>query len=324
MESLSLLEFKTIKENTNKQKINYYNASGFVSSKNEINDITNIFSEGKYKIETLFTIIYLYDYMCDSASRDFIAMYGGELHKKTSSNITILTYFSTDTAMKWPNVYNRDKIRCNDDNDPAKVMKIVNNLKETYNVQNLPAMVIIKKDESFILPIEGSNKEIIKRYFYDVIKKIDEHCEEDISVIKDYIIGPNLDTLKNKKNNKISVSEFICKLVDDEGYRLDDLALEMGISVKTLYNKREKVNDNKFTRDECFFIAIRFGIGIAKLQWLLREYNNVEIGMGGRDGVLYNAIIAGRKGEDELLKINDILVKKYGKGIINEKSILLE
>lgn len=324
MESLSLLEFKTKKENTNKQKINYYNASGFVSSKNEINDITNIFSEGKYKIETAFTIIYLYDYMCDSASRDFIAMYGGELHKKTSSNITILTYFSTDTAMKWPNVYNRDKIRSNDDNDPAKVMKIVNNLQETYNVQNLPAMVIIKKDESFVLPIEGSNKEIIKKYFYDVIKKIDEHCEQDISVIKNYIIGPNEDALKNKKKEKINVSDFIQELVDNEGYILDDLALEMGISVRTLYNKREKIKESKFTRDECFFIAIRFGIGINKLQWLLREYNNVEIGMGGRDGIIYKALIDGRKGINDIMNINNILIRNYGDGIINEKSILLE
>ena len=338
MESLSIMEFRQVNEKPTQSKYNISDMFGFVISvdktKLQVNDITNSFYQGEYDIKTKYAIIYLYDFMNDNESKDFIAMYGGELHNKTSANITVLTYFSTDTAKKWSNVYNEDKIRCGDDIPASKIMETINTFKNAYNVNKLPAMVIIKRDkslneESFILPLENFNKINIKRCFDDVIKKIDSHCGDDFSVIRDYILGPDGTIIKSKQLSNMKVQEYIKHLVDDEAkvikYGLDYLAVELGISTRTLYNKMHKVNSSCFTRDECFFIALRFGVSIPKLNSILRNYNHVEIGMGGRDGVIYKALIDGKKGEEDLIEINKIIEKKYGlgAGIINNKISLI-
>lgn len=342
MENLSLLEIKSVKEKNNKSSLDYNyansNAFGFLTAvksnnlvyKTRINDITDSFYQGNYDINTDYTIIYLYDYQSDGESKDFIAMWGGELHSKTSSNITVLTYFSTEVAKNWQNVHNRNKIGYGDNNDPLKVTLTIDFLKREYGVSKLPSIVIVKTDESkneesFVLPLDGLKKEAIKDLFFDVIDRIDKHCEEEFDVIKDSILGPDGLITKGRTINNIRIEEFFDDLLkkDPDINARSDLADEMGIDTKTLYNKILKRN-GKLTRDECFFIAVRFGLSIKKLNWLLRDNDHTDIGMGGRDGIIYKALIDKTTGLDNVYKVNDLLIKSNEKGIISEKSYLLK
>ena len=340
MENLSLIEFKRVldeKQFNEPFTTNLISTMSFITTtsrnqysdyKDETNDVTSLFYQGKYEFKTDYSIIYLYDYMNDNESKDFIEMYGGQLHNKTSSNITILTYFSTYTASKWVNVHNRNKIGYGEDNNASQVMETMNYLKKAYHVEKLPAMIIMKidkdkKEESFCISLDDCNKNTIRQAFLNVIKKIDDHCEEDFEVVRDSISGRNKAILKSKTMQELQMSEFISKMIKDEKESRYSLSLDMGISERTLYNKIYKQENGLFTRDECFFLAIRFGLSVPKLNKLLRDNDHVDLAMEGRDGYIFKTLVNNEKGRDKVREIHYLLISKGEKGLLNSKSELL-
>lgn len=117
---LSIFEFRNKKEdrlddyflNSN----NFNNSFGFffynpiISKKNNYIDVTQEIIQKTYGLKSKFTLLYLYDIDRDKEAKKFIKDYGGNLHNKTSLQITILTYFTKQDIDSWRNIYYRKEL----------------------------------------------------------------------------------------------------------------------------------------------------------------------------------------------------------------------
>ncbi len=298
MIDLSLIEMNSAEEESFSASPRSFGAFGFMTSaslysyKNEVLDVTKEIVKGKYDLKNKFTIIFLYDFLNDDVSREFIATYGGKLHNYSSASINILTYFSSDMVKRWSNVQNRECIAYDDDHNGSKVLELINNLQKAYKVNHLPSIVVIKKEkekeESFVLDLSIYNKkkEDLYKIFKDVMEKTNDYCEDDFSILARNVVGDSY-VEKGNTMSYFNTSNYIADLVKEENkkskYNLYDLALDLGISERGLRDKRAK---DTFTRDECFYIAIKFSIDIEDLNELLRVNNQREIALAGRDGII--------------------------------------
>lgn len=304
MENLSFVELKVKKKKEKLSNENFTKDSfSFIDStkdiKTEAIDITNKMANGEYNFKTKYTIIFLYEYFKDEESRNFIKFYGGKLHNRSSANITILTYYSPD--MGWDNVQYKEKLQYDRFQNNEKIEALIKNLRKVYNVEELPAIVVVKKGSKEYCSINLSNykKDDMYDAFNDFIEIINDNCEEDFSRIINKLSGSASTTNTSINSYRFNTDEFIHDLIKEEDkeyqesqisrcrYTLDNLADEMNISVKTLYNKRTK---NTFTRDECFYLIIRFNQSIFELKDLLIANNHQELGYKGRDGIIRECI----------------------------------
>ncbi len=255
----------------------------------------------RYEPKTPYTVIFLYDFIEDSESRDFVSLYGGKLHNRSSAGVTILTFFSSYMADNWSNVQLRDEIRPGEDDNSAVWRANLILLKNMYQVKKLPAMVLVKKENngtesSCVVDFSGFKKDGMYKTVEQVIDTINDNFENDFSVLASKICGPDSKITHDKGLSSRTAYDFIGKLVKEEkkktgrSYTQDDLAGELGISRRTLTNKR---SDLSFTRDECFMIALRFALEPEKLNELLWVNGQQELGIAGRDGIIRLCLLNG-------------------------------
>lgn len=323
MVNLSLIEIRR-EEKENKEEKNfvldkplYFNfmTTPVNISKTSIYDVTDRVYLGRYEFALEYNILFLYDFISDHECRDFLVEYGATLHNESSANISILTYFTSLTVNKWTNVYHRDKIRTSDNYDAQKIMQSIHDLQRMYHVGKLPALVVIKVNDDYnedicVVSLDGLDKKAIYKTFIDTMDIISKHCEEGFDEIKSRINGERVPSQK-KSINKFSTYEFIYDLVKkenkrlkDENYNQEDLASELGFTTKTLLNKR---TNNTFDREELLYIAIRFHISLNDLNRLLRANNHLDLGMGGRDGVIRRALLC----QKSIIETNYLLMKEH-------------
>jgi len=285
------------------------------NSNPNIKDISDKMIAGKYDIKSNFAILYLYDITSDSTSTKFVSEFGGRLHNLSSSNVSIITYYSLDMVNNWSNVQFREKIKC-EQNKSFFILNMVDEFKRLYDVEKLPAMVVIKnnkngEEESCNIDLSiYKDVDIIYSVFEDVIKTINDNCEQDFTSIAFKLCGTDANIKNSHNMSNFNTYNYVADLVKNEcrerniKYTQTDLAEELGICVRGLRNKR---NGNSFTRDECLYLAIRFGISIQELNSLLRQNNNADLGMNGRDGLIRNCLLSGF----DVYQTDDQL-KRYG------------
>ena len=320
MESLSFVEFCHVREKKQKSFTNYNMCNTFslvvnVPSDNGIRDITYRISSGDYYFKPGYTLLYLYDFMEDDESRDFLKFYGGNLHRETSANISIVTYYTKQMVDEWTNIPYRELLSGSDEGDYNQIIDKVKVLKDLYNVKKLPALVVIKNndelDESCVIEVAGLKRNGIYNMVMGVIRMILNNYEEDFSVLTDKLEGREYS--KNKNIEKFSTYNFIASLVKKDKFcTLTTLANDLHIDVKTLYNKRVSAT---FTRDECLFIGARFGITVSELNKLLKENGRQELGFAGRDGLVRKALI----NDQGLYELIDELEKNGFDGLLKNE-----
>ncbi|MCQ2555545.1 MAG: hypothetical protein MJ171_07830 [Clostridia bacterium] len=264
--------------------------------------VTDTLLSGHYDLKTRFTLLYLYDYMNDKNSINFVTFYGGKLHNLSSSNVTILTYYSDDMKETWSNVQHREKLYEGADRNNSRLYAVTEDLKRIYRIRELPALILIMQHEDgsenhLIIDIPDNFSSItLFMLFSDLINIINDNCEESFDVISEKICGPGINLQMGNHMSRLNTKNYIASLVKDKSRKTDypytqsDLAYELGISERTLRNKR---NSNTFTRDECIYIAVRFGISVQDLNALLRANDHAELGLNNRDGVIRNCILSG-------------------------------
>ncbi len=328
---LSLIELNSAKTSKKSESsLTYLNSDGhfdFISAatfdkhncnneETSVSDVTKKIFKGKYGLNNKYTILFLYDFFEDGISRDFIATYGGKLHNSSSLNISVLTYFTSMMVKGWENVQFREEINCFGDEDAYQVINLIKHLQEAYKVPTLPAIVLIKKgnnekEESLNIDMSSyKKKEDMYAVFKELFEKINDNCEEDFSVIARKILGYEAKISKEPTMSCFNTCNYVADLVKQErNYNMIDLAIDLGISERTLRNKR---NDDSFTRNECLFIAIRFGIDIKDLNELLRVNNHHELALEGRDGIVRRCLFDG----DDIYQADRMLKEKGYKGII--------
>lgn len=318
MVSLSLVEFKSEKNKNKRVNNSIYEEPGtskhfcYISpiSLNKENgqseytqktkDVTIDALNNGIFLKSKYTIIYLYDFPNDKVSYEFVENYGGKLHNLSSLNVTIMTYFESFMVNSWTNVHFRDEIRLVP-NNYERMLSLIQEVKETFEVKNMPAMIIIKKganvDHYFNIELSDFQPLDIYNLFKEVINIINENCDCSFKDISKKISGKKT-PVKNKtiKLHRMNTFDFIKDLVDRERnlkggkYNLEYLADRMGIDRRTLINKR---SSNSFTRDECFFIAFEFGISIIELNELLRLNWHPKISEDPRDQLIEKCLYEG-------------------------------
>lgn len=327
MVNISLVEFKTSRQTQEKPRMtnswlaNTNSSYGFITStttiqKTEVRDVTDKIAAGKYGLDTTFAIIYLYEFLEDPTSRSFLETYGGKLHNLSSANVTILTYFDEYVVSRWSNVQNRESIRPATRTDGVKAEILVQKLKKAYNINSLPALVIIKQDrngneESFVLDAGNYNIDELYNIFKEIIDIINDHCEEDFSVIKNSIQDNTTEIDNGNYFNDYNTELFIDNLLYENNLRKCDLAAELGVDVKTLYNKRK---NNSFTREECLYIGVRYCVPIEQLNRFLMSNRFAPLAFDGGDGIIRRAI----SNKDDVYDVNELLISNGCKAIIKE------
>lgn len=326
MENLSLIEIRSVSNSNQKLNVSFStpNRQGrhVVGPyyKRPVKDVTEIIQKGQYGLKTKFTIIYLYDIQNDQAGREFLTTYGWQIHNNSSANIRILTYFTEHMAEKWSNVQHRNLLDPDKNSDPHKVLDIIKNMQIEYGVKTLPSMVVIKKDnldkeESCYISLSQYDKEGLKKVFTEVMDIINDHCDQDFKVISLKISGNDVKISTTSNMNNLNTCNYISMLVKKESqcgpsrYTQYNLASELDIDPKTLYNKRL---DNSFTRDELLYLAVRFHMSIDDLNEFLRQNNHIDLGFKGRDEIIRSALYYSRDLEDVERQLTD----KGHKGIM--------
>ena len=306
MVNIGLVEIKSkVVREMNYNSPTSFGVMGFVTNssfaskgtvKTDAKVVTDKINNGNYIIDTAYTIIYLYDPIGDNFSSRFISSYGGKLHNASSANITILTYFDGSEPNKWINVQQRDKIGNDPDCSPLRALEIMEEIKELYGVQKLPSMIIIKKDkqgneQSFNLDVSQYNiMEELYKSFREIMDTINDNCEDEFTVIEGKICGSRSKITMKNNMSIMNTHNFIKKLMSDNDYTEPMLAGELDIADRTL---RYKMTNNTFSRNECLYIAVRFGVPIPRLNELLRENGHLDLGHDRRDMIIRLALMNG-------------------------------
>lgn len=330
MFSLALVE---IKKNESKKNIkinklnNNYLTNDLVKSNSfiglydqkdfntEVIDVTKSITYGQYGLTTKYTLIFLYDYSKDEISREFIEEYGGKLHNASSLNFTILTYFEPFTAENWKNVQNRHLIfsgrKFESENDGGAVLKIVDKLKETFDVISLPAIIVVENDktfgqQSFNIYLNNSDTHRMYNNFLEIMNIINNNCESPLNTIIEKIPGCHSNTTSTNKIAEFNIAQFLRQLQGK--YRCDqvELAEMLGISDRTL---RDKILNNKFKRDECFKMALLSHCSVETLNKILsvQRRDNYPIYNTKRENIILDCLLNGysiKQTHEELINSN--------------------
>lgn len=276
-------------------------------------DVTDDLLKGRYGLNSEYTILYLYDIKKDPESIEFLDEYGGQIHNITSSNINVLTYFTSSTISGWKNVYHRETLENEAEKDDSRVTDAIRDLKDSYNVMNLPSMVVIKKDvddkeQSFIIDMLGYKKEAIHTKFVEVINVINDNCEEDIEVIQKKLTSSKTEIKDQSLMSNFNTFNYVENLIKAKrkfvsGYNQQSLSAVLGITDKTLRNKR---TNNSFKRDECIIIGLEFSITVDELNRLLTANERSQLSDSGRDAVFLKCL----KSKLSVVETNDELIDK--------------
>lgn len=283
------------------------------------NDVTFDILKGRYSLNSKYSIIYLYDVYNDDLSYNFLNIYGGKLHNESSLFITILTYFTEPMIKRWENVQYRNIIEPSEERE-VKVINNINKLREIYKVKNLPALIVVKQDEdneeSFVIDLSNyKNADGLYKTFSETINIVNNNCEEEFDKIAIKLNG--ISVSKNNNFSNINLSNYIYDLVKSESrnrrshYTQEDLAEDLGICVRTLSNKR---SENSFTRDECLYMGLKFGIDIPELNILLDINNHLRLGLSSRDGIIRKCLF----NKCDPYETDEILKKEGYHKLLNE------
>lgn len=275
-------------------------------------NVTKEILKGRYGLENRYTILYLYNIRKDPESIDFLDDYGGKIHNLTSLNISVLTYFTSSMIKRWTNIHYREELEKQSDTDDLKVLKTIRVLKNAYKVKSLPSMVVIKKDidekeESFNIDLSMYQKDEIYHKFTQVIDIINDNCEEDFETIEKKIDLSKTEITKESRMSDFNTFNYVEDLVKGQrkklrNYKQEDLAAILGITERTLRNKR---SNNTFTREECIIIGLEFSISVDELNLLLRKNERSDLSDRGRDKVIrkcLNSKLSIYEANDELIK----------------------
>lgn len=305
MENLSFLEISHVKE---KEKDIIGRLSGQscdnstmsflaqIPKKPGIRDITEEIYDNRFVYKPPYTIFFLYDFMNNDASRNFISVYGGELHKKTSMNISIVTYYTTRMVENWSNIPYRETVRGAEQRDYNNIMNKIRSLQSDFNISYLPALVVVNNNDTSYnnycsVYLSDLNKDEIYDVMIGVINIINNNYEADFQEIKRMIKG-DIEEVNEEDIYEKSTFSVTKSLAKKCGIRLDNLAQEMGIDVKTFYNKRK---NRSLTRDEILYMGLKLGITVNELDFLLHDNNQQKLGYDGRDGDIRIALSRGYK-----------------------------
>ena len=95
-----------------------------------------------------------------------------------------------------------------------------------------------------------------------------------------------------KRMDDLNLQIYLKDLIDSEKennrkYNFTSLARELNINERTLRNKKA---NNTFKKDECIYIALRFGLSVGELNRLLVQNNCDRLSALGRDGAIMNCL----------------------------------
>lgn len=197
--------------------------------------------------------------------------------------------------------------------DDSRVTDAIRDLKDSYNVMNLPSMVVIKKDaddkeQSFIIDMLGYKKEDIHTKFVEVINVINDNCEVDFEVIQKKLTSSKTEIKDQSLMSNFNTFCYVEDLVKAKrkfvsGYNQQSLSAVLGITDKTLRNKRA---NNSFKRDECIIIGLEFSITVDELNRLLTANERSQLSDSGRDAVFLKCL----KSKLSVVETNDELIDK--------------
>lgn len=285
-------------------------------------DVTDDIQKGKYGFQSRYTILYLYDIKNDPESILFLDEYGGKIHNGTSSNVSVLTYFTSFMIKRWKNIHYREKLEKEVDDNETDVMNTINALKNAYDIKSLPSMVVIKKDidgneESFNIDLSKHQKDEIYHKFMQVIDVINDNCEEDFITIEKKIDLSTTNITKANIMSDFNTYNYVEDLVKGQrkiirNYNQQSLAAILGCTERTLRNKRAQ---NSFTRDECIIIGLEFSISVDELNVLLRANEKPDLSDNEKDEIIRRCLSSSLS----LDKTNDELIKNGYKSLIPMK-----
>ncbi len=258
-------------------------------------DVTSLWSKGRYKFDTPYFLFFLYD-LCDTESFDFISHCGGLLNNLSSSNVTILTFFEKSMVNDWKNVQHRSKIVCNDQVDSLKTQATLDDLKARFNVVSLPSLILVKEEEdgdkSLLIPFKKASPSAMYGFFENVIKIINDCCEEDFSYLSKKLLGEDAPKIEKDAFLDVGDASYLYNFLDEIREKNKSLGISsicdyLHVCRKTFYNKR--INGT-FTRDECLKLGILLGLDDANLNKLLRLNKQSDLTLSEKDLKVKEAI----------------------------------
>ncbi len=271
----------------------------------DIDDVTDEIIKNTYTTECKYTLIYLYDYIRDAKSIEFLEKYGARLHNLTSANISILTFLDESITDSWKNISNRNKLNPIDYDD-QDVIRTINKLKRAFKVNQLPSLILVcnsllKDDVSISLEgYEGKN-------IYDLFKEINnivlENYEESFAKIRDKIKTANNNIKRINEIHQFNNSNFINKLLKESDIHQEDLSQDLCISDRTL---RNKIANSNFNKEEIIFMAFKFKLDLFTLNKLLNANGRSSLGGNKREEIIKQCI----KDKLGLNETNDILIRE--------------
>ncbi len=271
-------------------------------------DVTSLWSEGCYDFDTPYFLFFLYE-LTDEDSFNFIANCGGSLNNLSSSNVTILTFFEKSMVSNWRNVQSRSKIVCGERGDSLKAASTLSELSARFQVSSLPALILVKKEESgdksLLIPIKKANPSSMYGFFEAVIGIINSNCEEDFSYLSSKLVGEDSPRIEQDAFMDVGDASYLYNFLDEirerKGYlKIADICDSLHICRKTFYNKRTK---GTFTRDECLKLGVLLGLEDSKLNKLLRLNGQAELTLSEKDLEVREAIAEGESLEEVMIDL---------------------
>lgn len=276
----------------------------------EIEDVTDEIIKNTYTTDCKYTLIYLYDYIHDAKSIEFLEKYGARLHNLTSANISILTFLDEGVSKSWKNIANRNKLNPIDYDD-QDVIRTINKLKRAFKVNRLPSLILIcnslfKDDVS--ISLEGYEGENIYDLFKEINNIVLENYEESFAKIRDKINTANDNIKRINDIHQFNNSNFIDKLLKENDINQIDLSEDLRISDRTL---RNKIANSSFTKEEIIYMAFRFKLDLFTLNKLLNANGRSNLGGNKRENIIKRCI----ENKLELDETNKELISERQKSI---------
>lgn len=271
----------------------------------DIEDVTDEIIKNTYTTNCKYTLIYLYNYICDAKSIEFLEKYGARLHNLTSANISILTFLDEGITDSWKNIANRNNLN-SIDYDDQDVIKTINKLKRTFKVKQLPSLILVCNSlvkDDISISLEGYEKENIYDLFKEINNIVVENYEESFTKIRDKINTTNDNIKRINDIHQFNNSNFINKLLKENKIHQESLSQDLCISDRTL---RNKIANSSFTKEEIIFMAFKFKLDLFTLNKLLNVNGRSSLGGNKREEIIEQCI----KDKLGLNETNDILIRE--------------
>lgn len=320
---LSIFEFRNKKEvhlddhfsnscnfNTSFNLIHY---NPIISENNNYIDVTQEIIQKTYGLKSKFTLLYLYDIDRDKEAKKFIKDYGGSLHNKTSSQITILTYFTKQDIDSWRNIYYRKELNGIDCHTSNNSRALVEKLKKMYGVKTLPAIVFIMKEyqneKYLVFDLKNKLAVDINQRFDEIIKILNENCEEPYKFFKkefNNLIEGQLDEVMIDTSSLSRCFESLCerkKKKDKRNITYLEIANYLAMTDRYLREKRNGVVS--FTKYECIKLAFYFELTLNETNEFLKLNNLRNLENSDEDEIIKKCLTNKMKFEDYVKILRD-------------------